>query len=93
MDLKKNYERLFGKMKPVVKSEPFVMTEEQKKRFTNISGIIARKYPNAALTIKEGFVYVGYKKFEPIEKFLQRSSLNIQESIRTINLSGKKGLL
>lgn len=93
MDLKKNYERMFGKIKPLQDNKPFVMTEEHKKRFNTISGIIARKYPNAAITIKEGYVYVGYKKFETVEKFLQRSSLNIQESIRAISMSGKKGLL
>lgn len=93
MDLKKNYERLFGKMKPVEKKEDFVLSEVQKTRFNNLSTILGKKYPNAALTIKEGFVYVGYKKFQTVEEFLKRTSLNIQETIRSISVAGKKGLL
>ena len=93
MDLKKNYERLFGKIKPLKTESTFVMTADNKKRFNNISMNMARKYPNAPITLKEGFVYLGYKKLEPIEDFLKRSSLNINETIRSFSVSGKKGLL
>lgn len=93
MDLKANYERLFGKIKQVEDKENFVMNEVQRKRFSNLSNILGKKYPNAALTIKEGYVFVGYKKFEDVEKFLSRTSLNIQETVRSISTSGKKGLL
>lgn len=93
MDLKKNYERFFGKMQKPEEKKTFVMNESQKNRFANISKTMAEKYPNAALTIKDGLVYVGYKKLEPVETFLLRSSVAIQETVRAFSASGKKGLL
>lgn len=93
MDLKKNYERIFGKIEPLKKESTFVMTPDDKKRFNKISMIMARKYPNAPITLREGFVYLGYKKLEPIEDFLKRSSLNINETVRAFSVSGKKGLV
>ncbi len=54
---------------------------------------MARKYPNAPITLREGFVYLGYKKLESIEHFLKRSSLNINETVRSFSISGKKGLV
>jgi len=93
MDLKKNYERMFGKIKPLEAESTFVMTQDNKKRFNNISVSLARKYPNAPITLREGFVYLGYKKLESIEDFLKRSSLNINETVRAFSVSGKKGLV
>tara|TARA_R110000868_G_scaffold320909_4_gene581928 strand:+ start:9332 stop:9613 length:282 start_codon:yes stop_codon:yes gene_type:complete len=93
MDLKKNYERLFGKIKPLKTESNFVMTADNKKKFNTISTNMARKYPNAPITLREGFVYLGYKKLESIENFLKRSSLNINETVRSFSISGKKGLV
>jgi len=93
MDLKKNYERMFGKIEPLKTEVAFVMTPDNKKRFNTISVNLARKYPNAPITLREGFVYLGYKKLESIEAFLNRSSLNINETVRSFSVSGKKGLV
>jgi hypothetical protein len=93
MDLKKNYERMFGKIKPVKTETKTELTEAEKIKFNNISVGMARKFPNAPITLREGFVYLGYKKLEPIHDFLKRSSLNINETVRSFSLSGKKGLL
>lgn len=94
MNLKKNYERYFGKIEESTKpNKEVVLNEGQMQRFSNLSSALGRKYPNAPLTIKNGYVYVGFKKLEEATKFLYRTSLNIQETVRSIANSGKKGLL
>lgn len=90
--LKENYERFFGKIEPK-EIEKVNLTEQQKQRFTNLSKLCSQKYPHAPLTLKEGWVWIGSKKLEPIEKFNKRSSINIQEMVRSFSVSGKKGLL
>lgn len=93
MNLQENYERFFGKIKPAEDRKEITLDEAQKTRFNNISNMLAKKYPNAPLTIREGYVYIGYKKFQLVEDFLKRTSLNIQETVRSISVSGKKGLI
>lgn len=93
MNLKENYERFFGKIEPKREIEKTQLTEQQKQRFTNISKLCAQKYPHAPLTLKEGWVWIGSKKLENIEEFNKRSSINIQELVRSFQLSGKKGVI
>lgn len=93
MDLKKNYERMFGKIKPLKTESTFSMSIDDRKKFNKISMNMAKKYPNSPITLKEGYVYLGYKKLEPIKDFLNRTSLNINEIVRSFCVSGKKGLL
>lgn len=93
MNLKENYERFFGKMPEKQKEKKLVLTESQKARFTNLSHSMKLKYPNAPLTLKEGFVWMGSKKVEPIEIFLNRPALQINEMVRSFSMSNKKGLI
>lgn len=93
MNLKENYERFFGKIEDKKIEKPIQLNEAMKQRFSNLSSALSMKYPNAPLTIKNGHVYVGYKKIEETTKFLSRSALNIQELVRSISNSGKKGLV
>jgi len=93
MDLKENYKRFFGEINQP-KAEPITkLTAEQRQRFDNLSRTLALKYPNAPLTLREDWVYVGYKKLEKVQPFLTRSALQIQEQIRSISVSNKTGLL
>lgn len=93
MNLKENYERFFGKIEESKQEKKVVLNEDQKQRFINLSKICAQKYPNAPLTLKEGYVWIGYKKLELYEKFMTRTSLNIQELVRSFSVSGKRGLV
>lgn len=91
--LSENYKRFFGTPKPVKTKKKVQLSNEQKNRLNTLSRNLARKYPNAPITVKEDFVYFGYKKIEPVDSFLSRSALNITEMVRSFSLSGKKGLL
>lgn len=93
MNLKQNYERFFGKIETKEQNSVKPLTESQKKKFVNLSRELARKYPNAPMTIKEGYVWIGSKKIEPASEYLNRPSLQIQEQVRSFSGSGKKGLL
>ena len=93
MNLKENYERFFGKIPETQKEKKTVLNESQKARFTNLSQSMRLKYPNAPLTLKEGYVWMGTKKLEPVEKFLTRSALQINEMVRSFSASGKRGLI
>ena len=87
-NLKENYERFFGKMSETKEPTKSVkLTEVQKKKWSDLNHILSKKYPNVPLTIREGYVYAGYKKLEPVNEFLTKSSLAIQEQVRV--LSGK----
>ena len=93
MNLKENYERFFGRLETRKSEKIEKLSEEQKKKFMNLSRVLADKYPNAPMTIKEGYMWVGARKVEPANKFLNRTSLEIQEFVRSFSMSGKKGLL
>lgn len=103
-DLKKNFERFFKtelkdkqnlneSTQPNRNGKVERLTDEQKTRFSNISRKLAINYPNAFLTIKEGFIWMGAKKIEPANVFLNRSGVQIQEMVRSFSNSGKTGLL
>ena len=93
MDLKKNYERFFKqKLEENKTTQPKVkLTEEQKNRFANLSKNLGQRYPNAPLKIFEGNVWMANKKVEPVDKFLNRSALQIQEMVRSFSVSRKNG--
>ena len=93
MNLKENYERFF-KTKLDEKTEPEKanLTSDQKQRFANLSKILSGKFPHAPMTIKEGFVWFGYKKIEKIEDFLKKTNVQIHEQVRSFSNSGKTGL-
>ena len=93
MNLKENYERFFGKITEKQKQTKVILSESQKARFTNLSQSMMLKYPNAPLTLKEGYVWMGSKKVEQVETFLNRSSLQINEMVRSFAASGKRGLI
>lgn len=93
MNLKENYQRFFGKLESKPEIEKTELTEAQKQRFSNLSKILSGKYPNAPMTIREGYVWFGNRKIEEVAKFLKKSSLQIQEQVRVFSNSGKKGLL
>jgi hypothetical protein len=87
MNLKENYERFFGKMSQTSQpTKSTTLTEDQKQKWLTLSNTLGRKYPNVPLTIREGFVYVGNKKFEDVVTFLSKSSLTIQEQVRSLSL-------
>lgn len=88
-----NYERFFGAPKIITEHKVVKLSEEQTNRLSNLSRSMALKYPNAPITLREGFVYFGYKKVEPVETFLNRSALTITEMVRSFSNSGKKGLV
>jgi len=92
MNLKENYERFFGKItkNPTEKIKP--LSESQKVRFSNITKNLAIKFPNAPLTIQGGYVYAAGIKVELAETFLSKSNIQIQEQIRVISNSKKRGL-
>lgn len=92
MNLKENYERFFGKMNSD-EDTGFALTESQLNRFSNLSRTLGQKYPNAPLTLKEGFVFMGRKKVQPASEFLKKSGMEIQEMVRVFSSSGKTGLL
>lgn len=93
MNLKKNYERFFGTINESTEVERADLTQDQKQRFTNLSKILSGKFPNAPMTIKEGYVWFGNKKIERADLFLKKTSLQIQEQVRVFSNSGKKGLI
>lgn len=93
MNLKENYQRFFGKLESKPEIEKTELTEAQKQRFSNLSKILSGKYPNAPMTIREGYVWFGNRKIKEVAKFLKKSSLQIQEQVRVFSNSGKKGLL
>ena len=94
MNLKENFERFFKtKLEDKKEQKHSKLTESQLNRFSNIAKVMAIKYPNAPLTLKEGYVWMGSKKVEPIETFLNRSSLQINEMVRSFAASGKRGLI
>ncbi len=94
MNLKENFERFFKtKLEDKKEQKHSKLTESQLNRFSNIAKVMAIKYPNAPLTLKEGYVWMGNKKVEPIESFLSKSGPTIQEEVRSFSNSGKKGLL
>lgn len=94
MNLAENYKRFF-KQDLSAKTEPekAKLDEKAKQRFSNLSKILSGKYPNAPMTLKEGYVFFGSKKIEPVQEFLKKSSLQIQEAVRVFSNSGKKGLI
>lgn len=91
--LQENYKRFFGNIdKPKEKSFE-KLNESDKSRFTTISKVCATKYPNAPLTIKEGYVWIGNKKYEPVSQFMKKTSLEIQEMVRSFSNSQSKRLI
>jgi hypothetical protein len=93
MNLKENYERFFGKMdEPEQKKNP-IISEDVRGRFAYVATIMAKKYPNAPLTIKEGYVWMGGKKVEPAAEFVSRPSQTIHEMVRSFSNSQSKRLL
>lgn len=93
MKLKENYERFFGKIEPIKEETSQPLNESVKAKFSKIATLLAKKYPNAPLTIKEGFVWMGSKKVELAEKFLSRSSSNIHEMVRSFSNSQSRRLI
>lgn len=93
MNLKENYERFFGKIEPQSDAGVQPLNESQKTRFQNLSHTLRLKYPNAPITLKNGFVWLGNKKVELVQDFLKRSSLQIHEMVRSFSASGKTGLI
>ncbi len=93
MNLKENYERFFGKIPENEKQKQTILSESQKAKFTNLCQSMKFKYPNAPLTLKEGYVWMGSKKVEPVETFINRSALQINEMVRSFSASGKRGLI
>ena len=89
MNFKENYERFFGSMPITKDTKVQPLTEDQKYKWSTLNQILSKKYPNIPLTIREGYVYMAGKKTEPIESFLNKTSLAIQEQVRV--LSVKKG--
>lgn len=89
MNLKENYERFFGTMPSTKQSKVQSLNEDQKYKWSTLNQILSKKYPNVPLTIREGYVYMAGKKSEPVESFLNKTSLAIQEQVRV--LSVKKG--
>lgn len=83
MDLKKNYERFFGKLPDTSKPKKNTLNENDRNKFDILSTMLGRKYPTVPLTIKENYVYIGLKKLEPFEDFIKRSSLNIQSLVKS----------
>ena len=92
MDLKKNYERFFGKITEQKTEKPKPLSKEQLTKFSNITKNLALKFPNAPLRLFEGYVYAGSIKLESAESFLKKSNVQIQEQIRVISNSKKRGL-
>ena len=88
MLLKEKYERLFR-----TKLTENQQVLESNTRFQNLAKICAQKYPNAPMTLKEGWVWLGGKKYEKFEDFMQKTSLQIQESVRSFSNSQSKRLL
>lgn len=93
MTLKENYERFFGKINEPKEVEKTTLNENQRQRFANLSKILSGKYPNAPMTLREGWVYFGSKKIEKVDTFMKKTSLQIQEQVRVFSNSNKKGLL
>lgn len=94
MNLKENYERFFkSKLNEEPKQEIKSSTIEQKQRFQKLVKICANRYPNAPITLKEGWVWLGGKKYQKFEDFMQKTSLQIQESVRSFSNSQSKRLL
>lgn len=92
MNLKANYERFFGKIESKPEPKNQKLSTENLQRFTNISHNLGQRYPNAPITLKEGFVWFGYKKIEKIEDFLKKTNVQIHEQVRSFSNSGKTGL-
>ena len=93
MNLKENYERFFGKMSEHTEPVKQLLDKSTTQRFSNIASQLSMKYPNAPLTIKDGFVYMGFKKIEEANKFINRSNKQIHEMVRSFSNSNKRGLV
>jgi hypothetical protein len=92
MSLKENYERFFGNLSEQQNNNEKV-SSNVKAKFSNVANAMAKKYPNAPLTLKEGYVWMGNKKVEPAKTFMNRSSLSIHEMVRSFSNSQSKKLI
>jgi hypothetical protein len=92
MSLKENYERFFGNLSEQ-KNNNINVDGDVKSKFANIASAMAKKYPNAPLTLKEGYVWMGNKKVEPAKTFINRNSLSIHEMVRSFSNSQSKKLI
>lgn len=92
MSLKENYERFFGNLSEQ-KNNNEKVSSNIKAKFSNVASVMAKKYPNAPLTLKEGYVWMGNKKVEPVTTFVNRNSLSIHEMVRSFSNSQSKKLI
>ena len=69
------------------------LTEEQKTRFSNLARVCMNHFPNVPLTIKEGWVWIGRKKYENAESFLSKTSIQIQEKVRQESVNQARPLI
>jgi hypothetical protein len=89
VNLKENYERLFGKMivenklgqrikTPVANS----LTEKEQLRFSNIQKSFQHQYPNKQLRLREGFVIVDNMIVERMETFFKKNNAQISLTLK-----------
>jgi hypothetical protein len=89
VNLKENYERLFGKMivenklgqrikTPVANS----LTEKEQLRFSNIQKSFQHQYPNKQLRLREGFIIVDNMIVERMETFFKKNNAQISLTLK-----------
>jgi hypothetical protein len=89
MNLKENYERLFGKMivenklgQRIKQSTPNSLTEKEQLRFSNIQKSFQHQYPNKQLRLREGFVIVDNMIVERMETFFKKNNAQISLTLK-----------
>lgn len=79
MNLKENYERYFGKIKPLnengtaIKPKTKTLTEEDVQKWQKAQKTINNQFPGTTVSVLGKFVYLNNHLVETTEKFFQRS--------------------
>ena len=92
MNLKENYERLFGKMEtmdrlghtqPTNKTVPVKLTESEISKWNKIHRAFQSTYPSRALTQRYGSVYIDDRLVENVAAFLKLDNKTIVNKIKS----------
>ncbi len=89
MNLKENYERLFGKMivenklgQRINATVQPTLTEKEQLRFSNIQKSFQHQYPNKQLRLREGYVIVDNMIVERMETFFKKNNAQISTTLK-----------
>jgi hypothetical protein len=89
MNLKENYERLFGKMptenklgQRITPKQPS-LTENQQNKFFQLQKAFQQQYPSKQLRLKEGYILVDNLIVERAETLLNKNNNQIITTLKS----------